>query len=63
MSDTSTTSIGARSYADIIERGRKPPVNYPGRFPAKLAIEAAEPEINRILGDRATRVIKIIESR
>lgn len=60
--DSSRTSEGGRSYDDIIERGRRPPVNYPGRFPARLAIESSDFDINKMLDDTGLRIVEIIKS-
>jgi hypothetical protein len=58
--DTTKTSQGQRDYADIVERGRKPPVNYPGRYPAQLAIDAAEQDIEQAFDRTANGLIEII---
>jgi len=49
-------------YADIIERGRRDTPNYPGRFPAEQAVDAADYDITKILSDAAGRVIDRIEN-
>lgn len=46
---------------DIIERGRRPPVRYPGRFPAKLGIEASERESISVLSEEIVETIRMIE--
>jgi hypothetical protein len=60
--DATVAARRPKGIGDIIERGRRPPVNYPGRFPGKLAVEEADPSIIQTLQDAARAAVNDINT-